>query len=175
MTHTTTWKEFNKNELTHSGAHYLMAIHEVHEEQGYARLSDIAKKLNLSKGSLSMSLKPLIKKNLILEDKNKHLSLSDSGKILAKNIENTCATIQHFLQTLGVSQETANIDACKVEHLLSNESSSMILKLVKSLEENPKLFKELQNEMNKHSQCSVKGCRVCKSEKFCLAQNMAKP
>ena len=169
MTSTNTWKEFNKNTLTHSGAHYLMAIHELHEEQGYARLSDIAKQLRISKGSLSTSLKPLIKKRLIQEDSNKHLSLSVSGKILAKNIENTCATIQHFLNIFGVHKTTASIDACKIEHLLSSESSNMILKLVKALKENPKLVKDIQREMQKHDKCSIKGCMVCKSNKFCLA------
>ncbi len=152
-------------------AHYLMALHEVHNEQGYARLSDVAKRLKISKGSLSTSLKPLIKKNLILEDSNKHLSLSKTATELVTNIENTCSTLQHFFtKILGLDTDTANIDACKIEHLLSEKSSTKILKMIKALEKNPELLKTLQKEMKENEKCSIKGCKTCEHQsKFCLA------
>ena len=92
-----TWKEFSKNKLTHSGAHYLMAINHLHETQGYARLSDVAKRLKISKGSLSTSLKSLMKKDLIQEDENKHLLLSEEGKAYATHIKNSYFVMKHFL------------------------------------------------------------------------------
>ncbi|MDA1060599.1 MAG: metal-dependent transcriptional regulator [bacterium] len=163
----TSWKEFGKNELTHPGAHYLMTIREVLEDQGYARLSDIAKRLNISKGSLSTSLKPLIKRKLILEDENKHLSLSSKGETFAKNIENTYSVVYHlFTNILDVSRETAEIDACKIEHLLSESTTDALLKLVKTLENDKNLLKSLKSDMNKHKSCSINGCKACKN--LCL-------
>lgn len=163
------WKEFSKNKLTHSGAHYLMAIHELQVEQGYARLSDVAKRLNISKGSLSTSLKPLIKKDLIIEDDNKHLSLSEEGLAHAENIENTFAVVKHLLaDVLGVDEELARVDACKIEHLLSFESTSQLLKFVKAIENNKKLRDDIVAEMHEYNRCNVQGCKTCKKGAFCL-------
>lgn len=165
----TTWKEFGKNILTHSGAHYLMAIQKIHEEQGYARLSDVAKRLKISKGSLSTSLKPLMKKKLILEDENKHLSLSKTGEHFAQNIRNTYSVINHlFSKILNVDAEIAEVDACKIEHLLSEESTSELLKMVKALDHNPALLKSLQGEMHQYENCSIQGCKTCAKKSFCL-------
>jgi len=165
---TTTWKEFSKNTLTHSGAHYLMAIRETFDEQGYARLSDVAKRLKISKGSLSTSLKPLIKKALILEDENKHLSLSEKGKMFADNISNTYSILTHFLEkVLNIDKAIAEIDACKIEHLLSATSSNAMLKMTKALENNAALLKKLQDETHKFENCSLSGCKLCK-KKLCL-------
>jgi DtxR family Mn-dependent transcriptional regulator len=163
------WKEFNKNELTHSMAHYLMAIYELHQSQGYARLSDMAATLNISKGSLSTSLKPLIKKGLIIEDDNKHLKLSEVGEELAVHIENTYSVVAKFLhEILGVNHKQAEIDACKIEHLISDKTSSALMSLYKAISGNPKLALELHKEVEKFKSCSVKGCKSCTKNKFCL-------
>ena len=81
------WKHFEDNALTHSAAHYLMTIHELLEENGYSRVTDIAKRLNITRGSCSISLKTLKQRGLILEDHNKFLSLSDEGMELAELVE----------------------------------------------------------------------------------------
>lgn len=138
-----TWKEFNKNELTHSAAHYLMAIDEVHQQQGYARLVDVAKHLDISKGSLSTSLKPLIKKNFISEDQNKHLSLTKKGQAFTDHINNSKETLTEFFTTiLNLPEHAAEVDACKIEHLLSGQTISQIKKLNHSLKSNPPKLNE---------------------------------
>lgn len=165
----TTWKEFAKNDLSHSSAHYLMTIQELHEQQGYARLSDIAKRLNISKGSLSTSLKPLIKKKLIIEDENKHLSLSKIGEKHATQIKRTDQIFQNFLtEILEVSPKQAEIDACKIEHLLSERSSTKLLQMLKALKENPTLLKEVKAAITKHESCSLEGCTTCEKSCDCL-------
>ena len=55
------WKYFDDNALTHSAAHYLMTINELLHGQGYARVTDVAKKLRITRGSCSSSLKALKK------------------------------------------------------------------------------------------------------------------
>ena len=47
------WKEFEDNALTHRAAHYLMTIHGLLQDLGYARVTDIAKRLNITRGSCS--------------------------------------------------------------------------------------------------------------------------
>jgi Mn-dependent DtxR family transcriptional regulator len=61
------WKEYEENTLTHSAAHYLMTIRELLEDRGYARVTDIARRLNITRGSCSISLKPLKRRGLVVE------------------------------------------------------------------------------------------------------------
>jgi DtxR family Mn-dependent transcriptional regulator len=126
------WKEFEDNQLTHSAAHYLMAIRQLLEDNGYARVTDIAKALNITRGSCSISLKPLKKRGLVVEDENRFLKLSEEGQRLAELVELNDKLLEIlFTEVLGVDPDQAEIDACKIEHLLSLESSSHLSAFVK--------------------------------------------
>lgn len=118
------WKSFEENLLTHSAAHYLMTIRELLETQGYARVTDIAKRMNITRGSCSISLKPLKKRGLVVEDANKFLTLSEEGRRLAEVVERNDELLEVFFRdVLGVDPDQAEVDACKIEHLLSLEAS----------------------------------------------------
>ena len=58
------WKEFEQNPITHSAAHHLMAIGDLTQRLGYARVSDVAKQLKITRGSVSISLRGLKKDGL---------------------------------------------------------------------------------------------------------------
>ena len=62
------WKKFEENNITHSAAHHLLAILELREKRGYARVTDVARELNITTGSASINLKSLKSKNLIIEE-----------------------------------------------------------------------------------------------------------
>lgn len=157
----TIWKHFHENAITHSGAHYLMAIYELTRRQGYARLSDVAKKLDISLGSLSISIRPLIKKGLIEQDAHKHLSLSKKGAEIAVQSKNTFAAMRYLLcDILGVDKKTAEIDACKIEHLLSEKSTVGLLNLIKIMQKHRQLLKKDITAFNVHS---FPDCPVCDS------------
>ncbi len=118
------WKEFSENVITHSGAHHLLAILELTNERGYARVTDIARSLDITTGSASTNLKSLKGKGLVQEDDNKFLSLAPEGKKLAEAIIKRRNTlISFFTGVLNVTPEQAEIDACKTEHLLSQETT----------------------------------------------------
>lgn len=162
------WKAYGDNDITHSWGHYLTAIFALHEEQGYARLSDVANKLGISKGSLSTSLKPLFKKNLIFEDENKHLFLSEIGRKMAMRVQKAFSVVYFLLgDFLGLDDETAQIDACKLEHLLSEKSTGKLLQLVKALKANPELQKSILTQMNVRQNCNLKCIIAEQGEDFC--------
>ncbi len=118
-----TWKYFRENELTHSGAHFLMTIHELKNEHGYARSIDIAKKLDIAASSAHLSLKSLKKKEFVMEDDNKFVSLTPTGQKLVEHVQRTEKAFEAFFtQVLGVEQWQAEVDACKIEHLMSEET-----------------------------------------------------
>ena len=122
------WKKFDETALTHSSVHHLMAIHDLRKEQGYARAIDIANFLNITRSSVSITLHKLMDKGYISEDKNKILSLSGKGEMVVNSVLSKRRVIKQFFQeVLGLSDERAEIDACKVEHLLSEKSGKMLM------------------------------------------------
>lgn len=156
MSQQETWKSFDENQLTHSAAHYLMTIHELVQERGYARVTDIAKALNITRGSCSISLKPLKKRGLVLEDENKFLTLSDEGRQLAELIEKNDELLEMlFRNFLGVDADQAEIDACKIEHLISIETSLKLRHLISFLQTKSPIVKKFLLEMKKHPACSA--------------------
>ncbi|MFO0838002.1 MAG: metal-dependent transcriptional regulator [Phycisphaerae bacterium] len=127
-----TWKEFDQNEITHSAAHHLMAVDDLMQKYGYARVSDVARRLSITRGSVSISLQPLKKAGLILQDENRHLRLSERGQMLVGAIKTKRHLMQRlFSDVLGVHPEQAEIDACKLEHLVSNAAAQRMLSFLR--------------------------------------------
>lgn len=122
------------NDLTHSMVHYLLAIHKLKETKGYARVTDIAHEMGLTKGSVSTALNNLRKRELVLEDESKFLSLSQTGHDAVHDILSSRTLLFYFLKDIvGVNEETAHKDSCLMEHLMSEESRNLFFKFMKSL------------------------------------------
>ena len=127
------WKKFEKNEITHSAAHHLMAVHTLKQENGYARVVDVSRHLQITSGSASTNLKSLKNKGLIKEDDNRFLHLSEEGEALATLVIRRKKVMLDFLSNvLEVSPEQAEIDACKTEHLISVETTKKLENFIKS-------------------------------------------
>jgi Mn-dependent DtxR family transcriptional regulator len=132
------WKEFDQNIITHSAAHHLMAVDDLVSKLGYARVSDVARQLNITRGSVSISLKPMKEAGLLLQDENRHLRLSEKGQRLVDAVKNKRLLIQRLLsEVLGVDSQQAEIDACKMEHLTSNETARQLLAFFRFIDSQP--------------------------------------
>ncbi len=116
------WKEFHENVVTHSTGHHLAAIAELTEQFGYARVADVARHLNITPGSVSLTLKPLKARGLVLEDPNRFLLLSEEARQIVQGLRaRRKLLIEFFEDVLLVDARQAEIDACKIEHLISDE------------------------------------------------------
>ena len=130
-----TWKKFDQNVITHNAAHHLMAIDDLINKLGYARVSDVARQLHITRGSVSISLRPLKKADLVLQDENRHLRLSETGQALVAAVKTKRHLMQRLLaEILGVVPEQAEIDACKLEHLVSNQTAQRLLSFLRFLD-----------------------------------------
>jgi len=126
------WKQFEENSITHSQAHHLLAVMQLRESRGYARVTDVAKHLNITTGSASTNLKSLKTRKLIAEDDNRFLTLTSEGEGLARAVISRKKLFQKFLvDVLKVAPEQAEIDACKTEHLISAETTRKLDKFLK--------------------------------------------
>lgn len=130
----------SSNELTHSMAHYLLTIHKLKEDKGYARVTDIAKELGLTKGSVSTALGNLKKRGLVLEDESKFLSLSDMGHDEVHHMLSSRTLVYYFLKDiLKVDDKIAHQDSCLVEHLLSKETRDGLFSFMQEVSKKPSL------------------------------------
>lgn len=137
---------FKKTELTHSATHYLSAIHKLQEEHGYARMVDIAKLLKFSRGSVSIAIKNLKKKNLITENKNGFLILSkNSHKKVHEVLANKTLLYYFLTHFLGVNKKTAESDSCLMEHILSTESQKKLFIYIKKINKDQPSLKNSKN------------------------------
>lgn len=129
-----TWKEFSANEVSHSMAHYLVTLRDLRATQGYARKTDIAEELGVTKGTVSQQIRHLKERGYVVEDKAHHLDLTEAGHSIARQVVYNRGTLIRFLNTvLRVDPNQAEVDACKMEHLLSPVTSHKLLGLVQLL------------------------------------------
>lgn len=127
--------EINENELSHSMVHYLLTIHKLKENRGFARVTDIAKDLGLTKGSVSTALNNLKKKGFIQEEDDcKFVVLTDSGHSEVHRILSSRTLLFYFLKDfVGVDAKVAEQDSCQMEHLMSYETSFKFFDFMKKL------------------------------------------
>ena len=89
-------KKTRESELSHSMVHYLLTIHKLKEDRGYARVTDIARDLGLTKGSVSTALNNLKKKDFVKEeDDTKFLLLT--AKLLVKFYNSCTSSLAYFI------------------------------------------------------------------------------
>lgn len=115
-----------------SSENYLETILVLGKKLPVVRSVDIANELGYKKSSVSIAMKNLREKGYIDVSEAGFISLTDSGKRIADMIYERHELLSECLVKLGVSEEIANEDACKIEHVISPESFEAIKSFIKS-------------------------------------------
>ncbi len=114
-------------QIHESAEDYLETILELTERMGQVRSIDIVNELGYSKPSVSVAMKRLRENGYIEVDRNGYITLTPPGREIAQRIANRHRLLTRFLVALGVNENTASADACKMEHDLSDETFEKIL------------------------------------------------
>lgn len=109
-----------------SAEDYLEAILILRERQGTVRSIDVVHQLELTKPSVSVAMKRFRENGYIEMDADGFITLLPPGEEIAQRIYGRHKLLTRFLTALGVSEETAAADACKMEHDLSDETFEKI-------------------------------------------------
>ncbi len=109
--------------IQESAENYLETILVLSLDKPYVRSIDIANELGFSKPSVSVAMKNLRNSGHIRVDENGHITLAPPGKKIAEMIYERHRLLSQWLESLGVSKETASEDACRIEHVISEERS----------------------------------------------------
>ena len=105
-----------------SGENYLETILELEKTKGNVRSIDVANHLGFSKPSVSVAMKSFREDGYVTVDGEGNLSLTEKGRAVAERVYERHNIIAKALMLLGVDEETALTDSCKIEHDLSEES-----------------------------------------------------
>lgn len=112
--------------LQESGEMYLETIYVLANRNKDVRSIDIARELNYSKPSVSRAMSILKKDEYIDVDSKGYIVLTQKGLEVASRIYDRHDTLSAFFESLGVSHETAVNDACRIEHVISDETMQRI-------------------------------------------------
>jgi len=118
--------------LHQSGEDYLEAILVLREKNGVVHSIDVAQHLGYSKPSVSRAVSLLKGEGYLTMEKDGRLELTQSGVDVARNIYERHRFLKQWLIHLGVSPETAEEDACKIEHNISDETFLCLKRHVES-------------------------------------------
>ena len=117
-----------------SAEDYLESILILHQRRGMVRSIDIVNELGYSKPSVSIAMKKLRESGYITMAADGSITLNESGLEIANRVYSRHKAITRLFEILGVSGEQAAVDACKVEHDLSDETFRCISEFIRQHE-----------------------------------------
>lgn len=117
-----------------SAENYLETILMLSKKLPVVRAVDIANELGFKKSSVSVAMKQLREKEHIIVSSAGFITLTESGRAIADMIFERHETITSFLTSLGVPEEIAAEDACRIEHVISEESFNALKNLLPSIQ-----------------------------------------
>lgn len=112
--------------LYESGEDYLEAILVLEERLGKVRSVDVANELGVSKPSVSVAMKKLRENGYLYDRPSGALLLTDKGRQAAEEIYDRHKLLTRWFESIGVSAEVAEEDACRIEHYISDETFARI-------------------------------------------------
>ncbi len=116
---------------------YLERIHELIETKGYARVSDIAESLNLSRPSVSNMVQRMSKLGFVVYEKYRGITLTRTGLEVARRIQRRHVILTEFFSLLGLDPEVVEKDVEGIEHHLSSVSLARLELIVEYWRKNP--------------------------------------
>ncbi len=114
--------------ILESAENYLETILILQKRNGNVRSIDIVNELEYTKPSVSIAMKHLRENGFIEMDRAGYITLLESGREIAEKMYERHTLLSKWLISLGVSEETAAEDACRIEHVLSTETFEAIKK-----------------------------------------------
>lgn len=109
-----------------SGEDYLETILTLQQRKGQVRSVDVASELGYSKPSVSVAMKKLREQGYVIMDESGLLSLTEAGLAVASGVYERHKTLKKALMLLGVEEESAAEEACKLEHAISDSTLEKI-------------------------------------------------
>jgi Mn-dependent DtxR family transcriptional regulator len=152
------WRAFERNEVTHSAAHYLLAVAAFAKAGRDPRSVDVARQLEVSRAAVSLQIRTLRENGLVDVGDDHRIRLTRTGADLVARIASKREVVRLFLtEVLGVEPETAERDACKIEHLISEDTGAALVRFITCLRADATSFDELVRRTRQASEAEAGG------------------
>lgn len=112
--------------LQESGEMYIETIYVLSKKRSFVRAIDVSEYMGYSKPSVSRAIGLLKKGGFVTVNDDGHLSLTESGLEVAEKLYERHTLLSGFLMAIGVDEQTATDDACKIEHVISDKTFEAI-------------------------------------------------
>lgn len=129
------------NKIHESAEDYLEMILILQRKKSCVHAIDIVRELNYSKPSVSIAMKNLRNEGLVLVNESNEITLTDKGREIAERIYERHIFIGEGLMSMGVDETTAFAEACKIEHVISQDTFEKMKKAAKQLKKAAKTSK----------------------------------
>ncbi|MFW5913127.1 MAG: metal-dependent transcriptional regulator [Candidatus Hadarchaeota archaeon] len=151
-----------REKMSSSVEDYLEAVYLLVEEKDEVGTSDIASFLGVKLPSVTEMLRKLREKDLINYEKYGKITLTPTGKRMGEKISQRHEDLVSFLKFLGVDEDSAQLDACKVEHVVGQNTMEKLRKFLKFADEAPEKPTWLEHyrefmETGEHPECERRG------------------
>lgn len=141
----TTVKRNTMDGLSVRGEGYIETIHELIKEHGYAAVTDIATALNVKPPSVTRMIQKLDTTNFVKYTPYRTVVLTHKGKSLAKTLEKRHNILKEFLKMIGVDENIAEEDACRIEHIAHKMTMKKLTEFVEFVQKAPRSPRWLQH------------------------------
>ena len=118
-----------------SAEDYLETILILRNRMGEVRSIDIATEMGFSKPSVSIAMKHFRENGYVTVDENGHIHLTESGLAIAERTYERHLVLTRLLTAIGVDEQTARADACRIEHDISEQTFTCIKEQLRRIEE----------------------------------------
>lgn len=125
------------NKLSESEEGYVETIHSLVREHGYARVADIAAKLDVKPPSVTSMLQKLDEQKFVNYTRYRGVILTPKGKSLAETLVRRHQALKKFLIMIGVDEKSAEKSACEIEHKIDSKIVGKLVKFVEFVESVP--------------------------------------
>jgi DtxR family Mn-dependent transcriptional regulator len=145
-------------------AHYLQAVATLKRDKGYAKVSEIAEILGVTKSGVTSMIRSLVTRGLVDHERYGCVELTEEGRHLAEFTESSRHVLEAFLtDILRVPSAIAHEDACMIEHLVSNEAMSQFVRLTALIQSDDPAAMSFRRLFQEQQRCGASGeaCPVC--------------
>ncbi len=149
-------------ELSEIEEGYVETIYNLIRKHGYARVADIASTLNVKPPSVTNMLQKLDEQKFVTYTRYRGVVLTSKGKSLAEILEKRHWALKGFLIMIGVSEASAEKDACEIEHKINRETVEKLAKFVEFVQSAPQTppflehFKQYSRTGERPTRCKAK-------------------
>lgn len=161
------------SQLSESIEDYLEVILDLEKSNKVARAKEIAKRLNINRGSVTGGLKNLTEKGLINYQPYSYITLTPKGKRIAVEITRRHEVLRDFLENvLGVDQQTAEKNACRMEHAIDRKTADRLVCFIDYIHQCPRAGEDWLQAFVKYCSTEERNCPDCKT---CIQEILTKP